>query len=281
VNQLTAKLVGFLIAAALLAAPVIADPVQYQPALDDAFFHLYNSDFDGSRAIVDTYLTTHADDPVAYSVKASGFLFSELDRMGILESEFFKDNRRVAGKKQLIPDVKSHDLFYAAIRRAQDLANQSLARNPKDANALFALCLANGDLTDYVALIEKRQWQSLSINKVGYRDAKHLLEVAPDYYDAYLTTGFTDYLIGSIPLVVRFFVRFDDVRGDTQAGLQKLQIVAKDGHYLKSFAKILLATAYLRDKQLPKARALLKELTQIYPQNPLLKRELDRLSTQM
>lgn len=265
----------------LLIGPLMAAPVRYQPALDDAFFHLYNSDFDGSRAIVDNYLGAHADDPLAYSVKASGFLFSELDRLGILESEFFKDDRQVSSKKHLVPDQKSHDAFYAAIERAQALANQALARNANDTNALFALCLANGDLTDYVALIEKKQMQSLTINKTGYRDAKRLLQIAPDYTDAYLTTGFTEYLIGSIPVLFRFFVRFDDVRGDTQAGVRNLQIVAKDGHYLKSFAKILLATAYLRDKHVPQARALLQELTQTYPRNPLLKRELDRLSTQM
>ena len=259
----------------------LASPAHYQPALDDAFSHLYNSDFDGSRTIVDRYLAQNAGDPLAYSIKASGYLFSELDRLGILESEFFKDDRRVADKKKLMPDPKIRDLFYAAIKQAQALANQNLATDPNDSNALFALCLANGDLTDYVALIEKRQMQSLSINKVGYRDAKRLLRIAPDYYDAYLTTGFTEYLIGSIPLVFRLFVRFDDVRGDTQAGVRNLQTVANNGHYLKTFAKILLATAYLRDKHIPEARALLLELTQAYPRNPLLKRELDRLSTQM
>ncbi len=265
----------------LLGVPLGAAPVQYQPVMDDAFFHLYNSDFEGSRKIVDAYLSGHAGDPLAYSVKASGFLFSELDRLGILESEFFKDDRRIGDKKKLTPDANTRDQFYAAIHRAQDAANHDLAKNPQDTNALFALCLANGDLTDYVALIEKRQLQSLSINKTGYRDAKRLLQVAPDFYDAYLTTGFTEYLIGSIPLVFRLFVRFDDVRGDTQAGVRNLQTVAKNGHYLKSFAKILLATAYLRDKHVAEARALLRELTRTYPQNPLLQRELERLSTQM
>ncbi len=268
---------GLLAATACFAAA----PIHYEPAIDDAFAHLYNSDFDGSRAILDRYIAAHAADPLAYSVKASAYLFFELDRLGILESEFFKDDRRIADKRKLMPDPKIHDLLYAALKQAQDLANADLARNPSDANALFALCLANGNLTDYVALVEKRQMQSLSINKVGYRDAKRLLQIAPDYYDAYLTTGFTEYLIGSIPVLFRLFVRFDDVRGDTQAGVRNLQTVAANGHYLKSFAKILLATAYLRDKHIAQARGLLRELNQEYPRNPLLKRELDRLSTQM
>ena len=256
-------------------------PPRYQPALDDAFAHLYNSDFSGTQAIVDKYLSENPGDPVAYSVKASGYLFLELDRLGILESEFFQDDGRIRDHKKLSPDPKTRDSFYAAIRKAQALATTNLAKNANDTNALFSLCLADGNLTDYVALIERHQMQSLNINKDGYRDAKRLLQIAPDFYDAHLTTGFTEYLIGSIPIVFRWFTRFDDVRGDTQAGVRDIEVVARSGHYLKSFAKILLATADLRAKHPEQAREILRELTQAYPRNPLLKRELERLSARM
>ncbi len=268
----------------VLAGPAAASatPVRYQPALDQAFAHLYSSDFDGAQTILNGYIAQSPDDPVAYAVRASAYLFFELDRLGILESEFFEDNDAITDKKKVLrPDPKVHDLFYAAIGKAQALSKDQLRRNPDDTNALFALCLASGDLTDYVALIEKHQMQSLTINKEGYRYAKQLLRIAPDFYDAYLTTGFTEYLIGSIPVFFRWFVKFDDVQGDKNAGVKKLEVVAKDGHYLKPFAKILLATADLRSKRFGDARALLQQLTQSYPRNPLLRRELDRLSARM
>jgi hypothetical protein len=132
-----------------------------------------------------------------------------------------------------------------------------------------------------MALVEKRQLQSLSVNKEGYRNAKRLIQVAPDYYDAYLTTGFTEYMVGSIPLIFRWFVRFDDVRGDKQQGVQALSLVAEKGHYLKPFAKLLLAATYLREKRYDETRAILRELTLAYPQNALLKREFDRISSRM
>jgi hypothetical protein len=212
-------------------------------------------------------------------VRASGYLFYELDRLGILEADFFKDDKSITSKKRsLQPDARIHDLFYGAVNKAQALSKDILTRDPNDQNALFASCLADGVLTDYLALIEKRQMQSFSVNKDGYRDAKRLLHLAPDFYDAYLTTGFTEYLVGSVPMVFRWFVRFDDVQGDKQRGVETMKVVATNGHYLKPFAKILLATAYLRDKRIPDAKALLKELTKAYPQNALLKHELDRLS---
>jgi hypothetical protein len=266
--------------ALVLALPLCAEsPLRYQPALDTAFANLYSSDFNSAQKVLDGYLAQNPEDPVGFSVRASGYLFSELDRLGILEADFFKDDKSITNKKRALqPDPKIHDLFYGAVNKAQQLSKQILTKNPNDQNALFASCLADGVLTDYLALIEKRQLQSLSVNKDGYRDAKHLLKLAPDFYDAYLTTGFTEYLVGSIPIVFRWFVRFDDVQGDKQQGVQTMKMVAQNGHYLKPFAKILLATAYLREKHIGDAKALLKELTQSYPQNALLKHELDRLS---
>jgi tetratricopeptide (TPR) repeat protein len=259
-----------------------AAPARFQPELDQAFARLYSSDFDGAQTVLDRYIGAHPDDPVAYSVKASGYVFSELHRLGILQADFFQDDKQIADhKKALHPDPKTRDAFYLAVNKAQEVANRQLARQPGDPNALFALCLAKGNLTDYIALIEKHQMQSFSVNKEGYRDAKKLLAIAPDYYDAYLTTGFTEYLIGSVPVIFRWFVKFDDVQGDKKHGIQNLQLVAEKGHYLKPFAKILLATAYLRDKKYDDAKALLRELTEAYPQNALLKHELDRLSARM
>ena len=262
-----------------LAIPVCAEtPIRFQPDLDTAFSKLYSSDFTSAQKVLDGYLAQHPADPVGYSVRAAGYLFFELDRLGILEADFFKDDKSIRNKKSIQPDPRIHDLFYSAVNKAQSVAKDILAKNPNDENALFASCLADGVLTDYLALIEKHQMQSLSVNKEGYRDAKKLLLLAPDFYDAYLSTGFTEYLIGSIPTVFRWFVKFDDVQGDKRQGVQTMKLVAQNGHYLKPFAKILLATAYLRDKRIGDATAILRELTKSYPQNALLKHELDRLS---
>ena len=262
-----------------VALPLCGEaPLRYQPALDSAFSQLYSSDFSNAQKLLDDYLAQHPGDPVGYSVRASGYLFSELNRLGILEADFFKDDKSISNKKSLLPDARIHDLFYAAVDKAQALSKDILTHNASDQNALFAECLADGVLTDYMALIEKRQMQSLAVNKDGYRDAKHLLQLAPDFYDAYLTTGFTEYLIGSVPVVFRWFVRFDDVKGDKHQGVETMKLVAQNGHYLKPFAKILLATAYLREKHVGQAKAILTELNRTYPQNALLKHELDRLS---
>ena len=56
---------------------------------------------------------------------------------------------------------------------------------------------------------------------------------------------------------VRWFVRLGGVSGDKQVGLSELQLTAQRGHYLAPFARILLAIAYVREKDKPRAREML------------------------
>lgn len=240
---------------------------------------MYSADFRSAQTTLDHYLGEHPSDPVGYAVKGSAYLFTELDRLGILESEFFESDESIGDlRRRAGADPATRTAFYRSIDKALSLARAALAANPNDENALFAACLAMGSQTDFMALVERRQLASLSLTKQSYREAKHLLSLNPKFYDAYLTTGFTEYVFSSLPSLVRFFVRFDDVRGDRQQAIRNLQLVAAQGHYLKPFAKILLATAALRDHRLRDAQGILLELTQSYPGNTMLQRELVKVN---
>jgi tetratricopeptide (TPR) repeat protein len=264
-----------------LTANATAAPAT-NPAFNAAFQRMYNFDFPAAQSIMDRYISTTPDDPFGYTVRGAAYLYAELDRMGILQSDFFMDDNKIAASKtKLKPDPKVRDSFYAAVNKAQSLSQATLDKSPNDTSALFAMCLALGELSDYMALVEKRQVASLSFTKRAYREAKHLLSIDNSYIDAYLTTGFTEYLVGSLPIVVRWFVRFDDVQGDKAQGFRTLTTVAEKGFYLKALAKILLATGYIREKKPLEARKLLAELTQEYPENPLLKHEFQKITVRI
>lgn len=243
---------------------------------------MYNFDFPAAHAMMDRYTLANPEDPLGYTVKGAAYLYSELDRMKILQSEFFEDDKSISdSKNKLKPDPKVRELFYSSVNKAQALSQAILDKHPDDAAALYAMSLALGELSDYMALVEKRQVASLSITKRAYRDSKRLLAIDGGYIDAYLTTGFTEYLVGSLPVVVRWFVKFDDVQGDKAQAIRTLTMVAEKGHYLKGLAKILLATGYLREKKPKEAQKLLGELTQEYPGNPLLKHEYEKITARV
>jgi hypothetical protein len=262
--------------------PAARGAVESNPVFISAFQRLYSFDFPGAQSMMDRYIASSPSDPLAYTVRGATYLYSELDRLGVLKSDFFEDDDKISDKRnKLKPDPKTREAFYAAINQAQVLSQDRLDKHPDDTNALFALSLALGELSDYMALVEKRQVASLSITKRAYRESKHLLSIDNSYVDALLTTGFTEYLVGSLPVVVRWFVKFDDVQGDKAAGIRTLTKVADNGLYLKSLAKILLATGYLREKKPREAKRLLAELTQEYPENPLLKLEYQKITVRL
>ena len=273
------RTVAVITLALTLARPGAAD--EQANEIDAAFSRLYNFDFPGAYAALDQRIVGMPDDPVAYAVLSSAYLFSELDRLSILESEFFSNDNQIADKKKLKPDPAVRAKLFKAIDDAQSRAQASLAANPNDQDALFAMCITSGVLTDYTALVEKRQISSLSLVKKGTAYAQRLLKLNPDYYDAYLTTGMTEYVIGSLPFFVRWFIKVENINGNKEQGIRTVEMVARRGHYLKPFAKILLAIANLRDKKPRAAETLMAELCIEYPENPLFKKELSQLSLKM
>jgi hypothetical protein len=239
---------------------------------------MYNTDFAGAHADIDRYVAAQPSDPLGYAVRASAYLFSELDRLGILESEFFADDKRIIEKKKLKPDPDIREKFLQAVNDAQTRGTKILESNGNDQNALFSMAITQGVIMDYTALVEKRQLSSLSSARRANSYAQQLLTANPQFYDAYLTTGLNEYLLGSLPFFVKWFVHFDGVNGDKNTGIENLKLVARSGHYLRPFAKILLAVCYLREKQPRETQKLLADLSSEFPANPLLRKELAKVS---
>jgi hypothetical protein len=247
-------------------------------AIQRALARMYNVDYVSSARILEEHMAAQPADPLGPTFRAASDLFSELTRLQILEGEFFADDKRIAEKKRLKPDPALRANFDKYVARGRQLAEKRLAQKPDDPDALFALCITSGLVMDYGALIEKKQLTSLTYAKDAHRYAVRLLKVDPNYADAYMTTGFTEYLLGSLPFFLRWFVRFEDSTGDKNLGLQRLQKVVDKGKYLGPFARIMLSLAHLREKRYAECERLLAGLARDFPENPLFKKELVKVS---
>jgi hypothetical protein len=251
--------------------------VLHVPELDAGFHLLYQLKFEEARAQFAVREESHPEDSLGSAAEAASYLLEECYREGVLTSEFFLDNKRFLGKIPLKPDPNLRAAFFAADKRAQELAQLRLHTNPDDTNALFAMALSLGMRADYASLIDKQQLESLKLIGEADKYAKKLLVVLPGAADAYLGLGTANYVIGSLPGYKKVFLAFAGIHGDKKTGIQQLQMAAEDGHYLRPFAKILLALAALREKNTEVARKQLKELVAEFPENPLFASELAKL----
>jgi hypothetical protein len=245
--------------------------------LDRGFLGLYNLDFEGAQKNFSSWETQHPDDPVGPVSQAAGFLFSEFNRLGVLEGQFFENDNTFLARSKLSPDPEVRGNFQAAVDHAQVLAHARLNKDAKDRDALFALTLASGLQADYAALIEKKNLASLHYTKEASAWAQQLLAICNDCSDVLVATGFSKYIIGSMSAPVRWLLRMGGLPGDKQAGISDLQTTAQHGHYLAPFARVLLAIAYVRDKDKLHALELLTALRSQFPGNTLFPREIARL----
>jgi hypothetical protein len=245
-------------------------------SLDAGYRQMYNLQFTEAHRTFAEWEKRNPSDPLGPASDAAAYLFSELDRMRLLESEFFTADTRFFGERPK-PDPKLKASFEQSIRRAEKSAAAALARDGSNADALFADLLRHGLRADYLSLVDRSQWAALGETKSGRTAAEKLLSVKPDYHDAHLAIGVENYLLSLKPGPVRWFLRLSGAQTDKGEGIAKLRITAEKGRYLLPFARLLLAVAALREKDYASARGYLSWLASEFPLNRLYREELAKL----
>jgi hypothetical protein len=266
-----------LLLGAVLGLAAQTPGAEHRTPVEAAFLRLYNFDFPGAHALLDREIQRSPQDPLPLNVRAAAYLFAELHRLKILEVDFFSDDDRVVDRRKLKPDPAVRDRFFNSIVEAERLANGTLSSKPNDRDALFALCMATGLETDYAALVERRRFGSFSLSKQNQVYARKLLALDPPVYDAYLTFGTVEYVVGSLPFFLRWFVHMEQIRGSKEAAMEDLERAAKRGKYYGPLARMMMAVIHIREKRPRQAEALLNGLALEFPENPLFRRELGRL----
>ena len=251
-------------------------PSPVAPALlDSGFSDLYKLDFQGARQKFLNYQQLEPADPLGKAAEAASYLYQEFDEKGVFTSAFFLNDDKFLGGVSGNAAENRNDAFLEVNGQARQMAEEILQSNARDPHGLLVLTMTDGMESDYDALIEKKQLAGLSMMRRAESEANTLLSIDPNAKDAYLALGASNYVIGSLPSYKRFFLKIGGVHGDKYRGIQQMQQAAEYGHYLKPFAKILLALGYEREHQRDRARELLAELTAQFPENPVFAHELE------
>jgi len=273
---LRASVFAVLAAASSIAAPIVSGP-SVNPIIDRGYRQMYNLDFDQAHSTFGEWERDHPADPLGPVSNAAAYLFAEFDRLNILHSEFFVDGGIFHRSPKVTSDPDVHRAFDEELDKSAKLSDDILQRAPEDADALFAKILTLGLRADYEALIERRYFDALKVIKDSRATAEKLLMIQPGYYDAYLALGVENYLFSLKPAPVRWILQAGGGQADRDKGVEDLRLTAEKGCYLSPYARLLLAVAALRSKDVPKARDLLAALAREFPHNRLYAQELAQL----
>jgi tetratricopeptide (TPR) repeat protein len=263
----------------LLLTPCLMGGEAATVELERGYRDLYALRFDDAQRLFEQWCSQFPTDARGPVSQAAGDLFAELHRSGVLEAQFFEKDEAFQSRPKVKPDLQLRTRFYARLDRAQQLAKQRLNITPTDPDALFAITLVHGLRADYTALIQNQYLKALKDTRRAAESAQKLLQVSPTYYDAYLATGVSNYLVGSLFAPLRWLLRLGGYKGDREEGLRHLEITATQGRLLAPFARMLLAIASLRAGDTGRARQILVSLRDQFPTNPLFEKEIARIDT--
>jgi hypothetical protein len=239
---------------------------------------MYNLDFGGAHEAFAGWERQQPADPFGPASDAAAYLFSEFERLKVLRSEFFAQDKSFLGAPKLKADPAVKALFENALNRSHSLSEEMLKQGKTPERAMFASVVCMALRADYLAMIEKENWQALNEIKDARTRAEALMAKDPSLKDGYLSVGVENYLLSQKGAPVRMFLRLTGAQTDKATGIQKLKIVAAEGHYFKPYAKILLAIAAVRDNDRAGAAQLMTDLAHEFPGNGLFKDEVKKLT---
>jgi hypothetical protein len=242
--------------------------------LESGYRHLYELNFEAGRKDFQAYQKMRPDDPLGKASEAASYLFEQFNQKGVLTSEFFLNDEKFLGGVEGSGAANKNAAFLEANNAAREQAKARIKANSKDLQGLLVLTITDGMESDYDALIIKKQIDGLKMMRSAESEANQVLAIDPGEQDANVALGMSNYVIGCLPSYKRMFVWFGGIHGDRTKGMDLMQSAAEHGHYLKPFAKVMLALAYEREHKPERAKELLAELATEYPNNPVFAREL-------
>ncbi len=232
----------------------------------EAFEKYYNMDYSGAIVLFREEDKARPDDPFVVNHLLAAVLAKELNREGALDATLYMGNRFLQLKVPPVdPRVRAE--IGRLSQRSLALANQSLAKNPNDVNALFARSVARGLATVYSAVIEKKWMGALKQALGAYHDDVRILRLDPNYSDAKLVVGTYQYIVGSLSWWEKSIAFVADIHGSKKKGLRLLREAAAGGGEESIDADTILALFLARDKRYPEAIQIIGQLYSDFPHN--------------
>src|SRR5579862_5548212 len=149
------------------------DPFQEGP-LRDAVRDLFNADVESSQRVLKGYVATWPRDPLGYALSAAVPFYHYMG--GRLRPHGGGSIQEMILGKGIAPPPNIQEVG-TAVQRARRSAEVDLGADPRDQNALLALCIAEGVERDALVLLHKRWMASLKHAQAATLQARRLLEV--------------------------------------------------------------------------------------------------------
>lgn len=242
---------------------------------------LYNIDYATARVKFEEVRKLQPQHPAGDIYLATTIWLEHLNKSRRLQTGLYStDSSFYAGAEEAKEDNEGDTVDPAIDRAFRDRMAQAktkaltlVARNKNDADAQYFLGAYFGVMAGYEASVARKFFAAMRNGSRSVDAHEKVLKLKPDYYDAYLSVGMYDYIVGNLPFVYKTLAAIAGVRGNKQRGIERLQTIITKDSATADDARVMLLAIYQNEKRYEDALAILQQLNAKYPASYLLKLE--------
>jgi len=171
-------------------------------------------------------------------------------------------------------DANLDRAFRERMAQAKTKALALVAKNRNDADALYFLGSIYGVMAGYEASTARKFFSAMRNGSRCVDAHEKVLKLKPDYYDAYMTVGLYDYIVGTLPFGYKALATMVGIRGNKKRGITRLETMIEKNASSADDARVMLLAVFRNEKRDSDAFSLLEHLSSKYPGNYLLKLEI-------
>lgn len=264
-----AALALMIAAGAITAAAMPPATAAARQLVASGFDHFYNLEYAAAIADFQRLTQLEPDNAAAWNHLAQAYLYQEMYRVGALASELYGQDNPILKIKLLPTDPAATSRFLDANQRALALAGAARQTRPRDADAAYDLAVAWGLRGTFDFVLHKAYWSALRDAGKARRAALRALALRPGWREPELVIGVDDYIVGSLPWMVRMLAHLGGFSGDKAGGIARIRDVASHEGGASTEGKILMAIVERREGLNAQAIPWLATLEQRYPRNVL------------
>jgi hypothetical protein len=242
---------------------------------------LYNMDYATARAKFEEIRKRIPQHPAGDLYIATVIWLEHLNKSRRLQTSLYQNESSFyAGADKAKEDSEGDAVDQSLDRAFRDRMAQAktkalalVARNKNDADAQYFLGAFYGVMAGYEASTARKFFAAMRNGSRGVDAHEKVLKLKPDYYDAYLSVGMYDYIVGTLPFAYKAIAALAGIRGNKQRGITRLQTIVEKETATADDARVMLLAIYQNEKRYENALALLEQLSAKYPRSYLVKLE--------
>ncbi len=242
---------------------------------------MYNIDYATARTKFEEIRKLLPQHPAGDIYLATVIWLEHLNKSRRLQTGLYSDDSSFYAGAENAKEETEGDAVDPAVDRAfRDRMAQAktkalalVAKNKNDADALYFLGSYYGVMAGYEASTARKFFSAMRNGSRCVDAHEKVLKLKPDYFDAYLSVGMYDYIVGNLPFAYKAFAAIAGIRGNKQRGITKLQTLVEKETATSDDARVMLLAIFKNEKRQTDALPLLQALNGKYPNSYLLRLE--------